>query len=37
MARVLGVPASTLKSRFTAALTRLRGRLAVLAARPEDL
>lgn len=36
MARRLGVPASTLKSRFSAALLRLRGRLHELGFRPED-
>jgi RNA polymerase sigma-70 factor (ECF subfamily) len=35
MARLLGVPASTLKSRFSAALLRLRGRLRELGYKPE--
>ncbi len=35
MSRLLGVPASTLKSRFSAALLRLRGRLRELGYRPE--
>jgi len=36
MSRLLDVPASTLKSRFSAALLRLRGRLRELGYRPED-
>lgn len=36
MARLLGVPASTLKSRFAAALDRLRLRLARLGWKPEE-
>ncbi len=35
MSRLLNVPASTLKSRFSAALLRLRGRLRELGYRPE--
>jgi RNA polymerase sigma-70 factor (ECF subfamily) len=35
MSRLLGVPASTLKSRFSAALLRLRGRLRELGYKPE--
>jgi RNA polymerase sigma-70 factor (ECF subfamily) len=37
MARLTGTPASTLKSRFAAALTRLRQRLHQLGCHPEDL
>jgi len=36
MARVLGTPASTLKSRFAAALSRLRRRLCELGYSPEE-
>ncbi len=35
MSRLLGVPASTLKSRFSAALNRLRARLADWGVAPE--
>lgn len=37
MARLTGTPASTLKSRFTAALARLRQRLHQLGCHPKDL
>jgi RNA polymerase sigma-70 factor (ECF subfamily) len=37
MAQLLGVPASTLKSRFAAALTRLRGHLRQLGWSPQEI